>query len=76
MIVELRKSNGRARCRFFGCVKDVKYINDKGKIVKGNICAYIIIPTADVGSYYCRGCIDLIFKEMKKHLDTKLWIFH
>lgn len=77
MNIVVQKSNGRAPCRHFECAGNPEYINSKGKITKGTICAIITIDSAGGynSSYYCRDCIDKIYLQVKTSLNSKLWAF-
>lgn len=78
MRITLEKASGRAICRRGNCAKKPEYISDKGTIIKGTTCAWISISSAGGGASacYCRDCIDIIYDEMKKILNPKLWVFH
>jgi len=78
MKIELDKSSGRSLCRSTTCAKDPEFINENGRIRKDTICAIIHTRSASGGhsSYYCRGCIDKLYQDMKKILNPQLWIFH
>jgi len=78
MEISLEKASGRTKCRHLRCVNKQEYINEKGRIKKGTICAAIATDGA-AGyhtSYYCRDCIDLIYIDIKKILNPALWAFH
>ncbi len=71
-------NSGRKKCRYDKCDKDPKYVGNNGRILKGTTCAWISVQDAGGSSlgYYCRGCIDKIYSDLKRILDPKLWIFH
>ncbi len=76
MNIKLEKASGRAYCRHLDCDKSPEYINKRG-IKAGTICAAISMGSAGGfnTSYYCRGCIDKIYLDIKTILNPKLWIF-
>lgn len=62
------------------CPRDPEYVNTiltTHHIKTGTICAMIRIgkrwDTKTV--FYCRSCIDDVYKMIKSKLDTKLWSF-
>jgi hypothetical protein len=78
--LEVDKS-GRKKCRYHECDKDPQYVGENGKIKKGTTCATITVYGAGgtepgILGYYCRGCIDKIYAELKKILNSNLWVFH
>lgn len=77
MQVKLGKAKGRAKCRHQECKRNPEYIV-KDRIKSGSTCAIISIRIASgwYSFHYCRDCIDLIFEDIKKVLNPKLWIFH
>ena len=74
--LEVDKS-GRRKCRYSKCNKDPQYIAENGRIKKGTTCAWICVSDAGGSScgYYCRGCIDKIYAELKRILNPQLWVF-
>lgn len=54
------------------------YINERGCIKKDTTCAAITMSSAAGRntSYYCRDCIDLVYEDIRKILNPKLWVFH
>lgn len=78
MKIELKKSSGRTKCRSNICLKKSEYISDNGRIKKDTTCAAITMDSASGynTSYYCRDCIDKVYEDLKKILNSKLWIFH
>lgn len=78
MKLGLEKSSGRAKCRNDLCEKKTEFINERGRIRHGTMCAWIQIDSASGyhTAYYCRDCISKIYGEMKKILNPDLWIFH
>lgn len=71
-------TSGRRKCRYFKCDKDLQYIGENDRIKKGTICAWISVDDANGSScgYYCRGCIDKVYSDLKKILNPNLWLFH
>lgn len=78
MRIALEKASGRAKCRNNSCKKKEEYISANGRIKSETTCAAITMDSA-AGfntSYYCRDCIEVIYEDIKKILNPKLWIFH
>lgn len=78
MRIKLEKASGRAKCRNAGCKLKPEYISESGRIKSDTTCAAIRMDSA-AGyntSYYCRDCIELIYEDIKKILNPKLWVFH
>jgi len=78
MKIGLEKASGKSKCRYHTCLNKDDYINDKGRIKKGTVCAAITTDGA-AGyhtSYYCRDCIEKIYTDIKKILNPALWAFH
>lgn len=77
MIISLDKSSGKSLCRSRVCDGNPLYINDKGRIKKDTICVVIKMDSAagTNTSYYCRGCIDKLYIQLKAILNPNLWIF-
>lgn len=78
MKIDLEKASGRAKCRNRSCQKKPEYISANGRIKSGTTCAAITMDSA-AGfntSYYCRECIEIIYEDIKKILNPKLWVFH
>lgn len=61
------------------CNKDSQFISPTGRIKKGTTCVEITSKQGNSKyhyvSYYCRACIDLIYKDMKTILNPQLWVF-
>jgi len=70
--------SGRRKCRYHNCDKNPEYIAQNGRIKKGTTCAWISVEDASGSScgYYCRGCIDKVYADLKKILNPNLWVFH
>jgi hypothetical protein len=78
MKIELVKASGKAMCRNRSCKCKIEFINPKSyRIKKDTTCAAITMESAAGWntSYYCRDCIEIIYEDMKKILNPKLWIF-
>ena len=78
MKINLIKASGRAICRSKDCKKKPEYISEKGRIKADTTCVAIMMDSA-AGyhtSYYCRDCIDQLYEDIRKILNTKLWVFH
>ena len=76
MRIKIIKATGKAKCRHEKCSENSEYIQN-GRIKKDTICAIISTDGASGWhtSCYCRDCIDMIYEDMKKILNPKLWIF-
>lgn len=74
MKLSLEKSSDRGICRYDECQNNPKYINDLGRIKKDTTCVRIHIN--GITAFYCRECIDKIYEDMRKVLNSKLWIFN
>jgi hypothetical protein len=77
MKIKLIKASGRAKCRNLSCRKKQEFITDKGRIKTDTTCVAITMDSA-AGyntSYYCRDCIEIIYEDIKKILNPKLWVF-
>ncbi len=65
-------------CSHYKCEKDPVYISPTGRIIKGTSCLEVSFHVGRSRftdkTYYCRKCVDLIFKDMKLNLDSRLWI--
>lgn len=77
MEMGIEKASGRSVCRNEECKCLPEYITLKGRIKAGTICAWVSTEGADGThtSYYCRDCIDMIYRKLKKTFNSDLWIF-
>jgi len=77
MKIGLEKASGRAICRYIQCEQKPEYINERGCIKNGTTCAFFTMSSASGWhtSYFCRDCIDKIYRDVKAILDPKLWAF-
>lgn len=73
MKLRLEKSSGRAVCRYDECQNNPKFITDDGRIRKDTDC--IVVTIRGISSFYCRECVDKLYEDMRKIMNTKLWIF-
>jgi hypothetical protein len=82
--LEIDKS-GQRKYRYNKCDNDPQYIAENGRIKKGTTCACISVSDAGGSAYgyYCRGCINKIYADLKKFLihncgflnERQLWIY-
>lgn len=67
-------------CANKDCKKDPKHmVNIIGHVWYIKVDTTVAIVWLTTGSdleYYCRGCIDDLYKMVKTTLDPKLWAFH
>lgn len=78
MIVKLVTSNSnRRKCRYLTCQSNPDFITPAGRIKSGTTCAAITTndATGFHTAYYCRECIDKVYKDIKAVLNSDLWIF-
>lgn len=67
------------RCANLNCKHNPEYmINILGNVwyIKIDTTVAVITLGGSRAEYYCRECIDEIYKYMKTKLDSKLWAFH
>ena len=65
-------------CAHHDCKKDPKHlVNILGSVWHLKVDTTIaVVSMGGKEEYYCRGCIDELFKMVKMKLDPKLWAFH
>lgn len=65
-------------CANRDCKKDPKHmINILGEVWYIKVDTTVaLVSLGSSYEYYCRGCIDELYKMVKTKLDPKLWAFH
>lgn len=74
----IKMERGGVHCANRDCKRDPKHmINILGSVWHIKVdttVAWVSLGLED--EYYCRGCIDELYKMLKSKLDPKLWAFH
>lgn len=81
------KAPGFKRCSYIDCNHNPNCITDRGPdaivqshrflLKEGTLCAQLEVGDyfSDYSIYYCRECIDRLYGDINKVLNTKLWPF-
>jgi hypothetical protein len=79
MKITLENASGLSLCRSGSCLANPDYINTKtGRIKANTTCAVLAVRSASGvnKSYFCKGCLEKLYNDIRIILDPTLWVFH